>query len=110
MLPDKKLTFAAVGLFLFIDCEVNRAGSLTLMTVVCRERNISTGGRSFLYPFSKEGDAYGTDRIGKWELFQVEGDSQIKIWDELHITARYTSDNKLAKSLVKSDRKDPDII
>ncbi len=43
--------------------------------------------------------------LEKWELFQVEGDSQIKIWDELHITARYTSDNKQRRALLSLTEK-----
>lgn len=38
--------------------------------------------------------------LEKRELFQVEGDSKIKILDELHMTARYTSDNKQRAALL----------
>lgn len=37
--------------------------------------------------------------LEKRELFQVEGDSKIKILDELHMTARYTSDESNRKTV-----------
>lgn len=43
--------------------------------------------------------------LEKRELFQVEGDSKIKILDELHMTARYTSDNKQRVALLSLTEK-----
>lgn len=85
----------------------------------CRGRFTFTGGRPFFIPIFKRKDIHmELNEMEKRLLFQVEGDYQSKVLNELCMTARYTknpeqrkaAENLMAKLRVLTDAECMDIV
>lgn len=71
------------------------AGPALCLTADCRGRFTFIGGRPFFIPIFKRKEIFiELNEIEKKLLFQVEGDYQTKILNELYMTVRYSNNSK----------------